>query len=111
MAKGFGGIPPNLQGIMKQAQKMQADVEKAKAEAETQIFDGSAGGGGVLVTLNGKQEIQSVKINADLVKDGDAEMLGDLVMLAVNDGIKKSKDAVASKLSAVTGGMLPPGLL
>jgi DNA-binding YbaB/EbfC family protein len=72
--------------------------------------EAAAGGGMVNVVVNGKQEILSIKIEPEIIKEGDKEMLEDLIMAAVNEGIKKSQAMVQEKLSAVTGGLNIPGM-
>lgn len=114
MARGFGGgggggVPPNMQALMKQAQKMQQDLVKAQAEAENFETSGSAGGGVVQVTINGRQEMTSVKIDPSCVSD--VELLQDLVKAASNDALTKVKEFTKSKLGSVAGGMSIPGLL
>jgi hypothetical protein len=72
--------------------------------------EASAGGGMVNVVVNGRQEVLSIKIEPEIIKEGDLEMLEDLIMAAVNEGIKKSQLMVQEKLSAVTGGLNIPGM-
>jgi len=95
----------NIQQMMKQAQKMQKKMEEAQAEAANEIVEATAGGGMVSVKVNGKQEVLSISIEKDVVDPEDVEMLQDLVMAAVNEGLKKSQEVVQEKMSAVTGGM------
>ena len=110
MAKGFGGVPGNMQALMKQAQKMQQDLLKAQQEAELFSCEGSAGGGAIKVTANGKQELTSVLISKEVVNSDDVEMLQDLVKDAVNDALAKVKDHTKNTLGSVTGGLNIPGL-
>ena len=110
MSKGFGGgVPPNMQALMKQAQRMQQDLVKAQAEAENFEASGSAGGGVVQITINGRQEMTTVKIDPSCVSD--VELLQDLIKAAANDALVKVKDYTKQKLGSVTGGMSIPGLL
>jgi hypothetical protein len=112
MARGFGGgggVPPNMQAVMKQAQRMQQDLAKAQSEAETFEATGSAGGGVVQITANGRQEVLSVKIDPSCVSD--VELLQDMVNAAANDAFTKVKEYTKTKLGSVTGGMSIPGLL
>jgi DNA-binding YbaB/EbfC family protein len=97
-----GGM--NIQQMMKQAQQMQ---EKMMKEMETLIVDASAGGGVVTVQMRGTKELESVKIDPEAIKDGDVEMLQDLIVAAVNEAGRKVDEAMKGRL----GGMLPPGLL
>ncbi|MGH9957435.1 MAG: YbaB/EbfC family nucleoid-associated protein [Pyrinomonadaceae bacterium] len=93
----------NIQQMMKQAQAMQ---EKMSKEMEEMRVEASAGGGVVTVSMKGNHEIVSLKIDPEAVKDGDVEMLQDMVMAAINEANRKVGEAMKSKL----GGMLPPGL-
>ena len=97
-----GGM--NLQQMMKQAQQMQ---EKMAREMEELVVEASSGGGVVTVQMRGTKEVESIKIDPEAVKDGDVEMLQDLIVAAVNEAGRKVDEAVKSKL----GGMLPPGLM
>ena len=96
-----GGL--NIQGMMKQAQQMQ---EKMAHEMEEMRVEASAGGGVVNVTMKGDHEIISLKIDPEIVKENDLEMLQDMVVAAINEGNRKVNEAMKSKL----GSMLPPGL-
>ena len=96
-----GGL--NIQGMMKQAQQMQ---EKMAREMEELRVDASAGGGVVNVTMKGDHEIISLKIDPEIVKENDIEMLQDMIVAAINEGNRKVNEAMKSKL----GSMLPPGL-
>jgi len=111
--KGFAGsgmnANKNMSNVIKQAQKMQAEMEKVQEELEDKVVEGTAGGG-VTATANGKKEILSLKISPDAVDPEDIETLEDLVMVAVNDAVKKADDMMAEGMSAVTGGINIPGL-
>jgi DNA-binding YbaB/EbfC family protein len=96
-----GGL--NIQGMMKQAQQMQ---EKMAREMEELRVDASAGGGVVNVTMKGDHEIISLKIDPEIVKENDIEMLQDMIVAAINEGNRKVNEAMKGKL----GSMLPPGL-
>ncbi|MBE9535763.1 MAG: YbaB/EbfC family nucleoid-associated protein [Proteobacteria bacterium] len=99
-----------IAGIMKQAQKMQEQMAKIQAEAATKTVEATAGGGMVTAVVNGKQQLVSLKIEKDVVDPTDIEMLQDLIMAAVNEGMKKSQDSVASEMGKLTGGLNIPGL-
>ena len=103
--KGFAGsgmnANKNMSNVIKQAQKMQAEMEKVQEELEDKVVEGTA---------NGKKEILSLKISPDAVDPEDIETLEDLVMVAVNDAVKKADDMMAEGMSAVTGGINIPGL-
>jgi DNA-binding YbaB/EbfC family protein len=96
-----GGM--DIQKMMKQAQKMQEDMAKTMAEIRV---DATAGGGIVTVTMTGTKELLAIKIEPDAVKEGDVEMLQDLIVAAVNEANRKADEALQQKL----GGMLPPGM-
>lgn len=111
MAKGFGGLPGgNMQALLKQAQKMQKDMQQAQIEAEAFEAEGSAGGGAVRVVLNGKYDVVTVKIAPEACDRSDVEMLEDMVRVAVNDAVQKVRKNTDEKLSSVTGGMGMPGM-
>ncbi|MEI7884504.1 MAG: YbaB/EbfC family nucleoid-associated protein [Clostridia bacterium] len=100
----------NMNKLMKQAQKMQADMARLQGELENKEFEVSSGGGMVTVRVNGKQDVLSLKINPECVDPNDVEMLEDLVLAAIQDAINQSKEEVAQEMSKVTGGMKIPGL-
>ena len=112
--KGFSGsgmnTNKNVSNVIKQAQKMQEEMEKVQAELEDKTVEATAGGGMVTVTVNGKKEIVSLKINPEVVDSDDVETLEDLVIVAVNDAIKQADEMMADGMSAVTGGLNIPGL-
>lgn len=110
MAKGFPGVPGNMQGLLKQAQKMQEDLQKMQEQAQEFQAEGSAGGGMVKVVVNGKHEAVSVTIDRQVVNPNDVEMLQDLIVAAFNEAVRKVQDNLKDKLSGVTGGMSIPGL-
>jgi len=100
----------NYGDLMKQAKVMQKQLETVQEELKTLVFESSSGGGAVQVKVNGDQQLLEVKINKEIVDSGDIEMLEDMVMVAVNDAITKSKDEYKNKMSSLTGGMNMPGL-
>ena len=100
----------NYGEMMKQAKMMQKQMEKVQDELKDMKFEASAGGGAVKVTVNGEQDVLEVKINKDVADPEDIEMLEDMVLVAVNDAIKQSKDEAKNKLAGVTGGLNIPGL-
>ncbi len=100
----------NMQQIMRQAQKMQKKMEEAQAEAAAQVVEASAGGGMVSVKVNGKQELLEVVIEKDVVNPDDVEMLQDLIVAAVNEGMKKAQQVMQDKLQGITGGLNIPGM-
>ena len=100
----------NMGNIMKQAQAMQEQLARIQQEAASKTVEGTAGGGMVTVTANGAMEIVTVKIDPEVAKSGDAEMLQDLVMAATNDALRKSREMMAEAMKGVTGGLQIPGL-
>ena len=93
----------NIQQMMKQAQQMQERLQKQMAELRV---EGNAGGGMVTVVVNGSKQLQSLKIDPEVVSKEDVEMLQDLIVAAINDAQRKADDAMAQQM----GGMLPPGM-
>lgn len=100
----------NMQKMMKQVQKMQADMARVQESLGEMTVEGSAGGGVVTVTSDGHQQIQSVKISPEVVDPEDTEMLEDLVLAAVNEALRKAQELAAEEMGKVTGGMNIPGL-
>jgi DNA-binding YbaB/EbfC family protein len=102
----------NFQKLMKQAQKMQEQMMQVQQELATKTVEATAGGGMVTAVVNGKFEIVSLKIEKDVVDPEDIEMLQDLIVAAVNEGIRKAQEMSASEMSKITGGlnMNIPGL-
>lgn len=108
MAKrgGFlGGMPGNMSNLMKQAQRMQRQMEESQKELETKEFVAKAGGGAVEVTVTGKKEIAKVKLSEEVVDPEDIEMLEDLVMAAANEALRMADEANAEVMSKMTGGL------
>ena len=109
MAKrgGFpgGGMPGNMNNLMKQAQRMQRQMEEGQKELETKEFKATAGGGAVEVTLNGKRQITAVKLEKEVVDPDDIEMLQDLIVAAVNEGLKQVEEANGALMGKMTGGL------
>ena len=100
----------NMANIMKQAQAMQAQMAKVQEAAATKTVTGSAGGGMVTITVNGAMELVGIVIDPEAVKNGDVEMLQDVVMAASNDALRKAREMMAEHMKAVTGGLNMPGL-
>ena len=110
--KGFsgGGGMPNMNAMMKQAQKMQKDMARVQEELEQREFETSAGGGAVTVKVSGKKEIVDIQIKPEVVDAEDVEMLQDLIMAAVNEAIRIADETVAREMSKLTGGLNLPGM-
>ncbi len=100
----------NYGNMMKQAKIMQQKLLEIQKELKKMEFEASAGGGAVKVRVNGDQEIVGVKIDKDMVNSDDMEMIEDMVMVAINDAIKQSKDEAKNRMAGLTGGMNIPGL-
>ena len=100
----------NYGDLMKQARAMQKQLEIVQDELKNMVFEASSGGGAVKVKVNGDQELLEVKINKEMVDNDDIEMLEDMVMVAVNDALTKSKNEYKDKMGSLTGGMNIPGL-
>ncbi|MCG8514869.1 MAG: YbaB/EbfC family nucleoid-associated protein [Halanaerobiales bacterium] len=100
----------NMNKLMKQAQQMQAKVTKMQEELEQKTIETSAGGGVVKVVVNGKQELLDIQIDPTAVDPEDVEMLEDLILAAVNEGMRKVADMVNNEMSKITGGMNIPGM-
>ncbi len=109
MAKrgGFpgGGMPGNMNNLMKQAQKMQRQMEESQKDLETKEFVAKAGGGAVEVTVTGSKEVTKVKLDKEAVDPEDSEMLEDLIMAAVNEALRMAEEANAEVMSKMTGGL------
>jgi hypothetical protein len=103
-------IKMNMQKMMKQAQKMQAKMAKMQEELEEKTLEATAGGGAVKVVVNGKQEIVDLQIDPEVVDPDDVEMLEDLVLAAVNQGMREIQEMVNDEMGKVTGGMNLPGM-
>jgi nucleoid-associated protein EbfC len=105
---------PNMGNLMKQAQQFQNRMAKLQAELGQRTIDASSGGGMVTVVVNGQQEVLSIKIDREVVNPEDIEMLQDLILAAVNDGLSRAKKMVNDEMGKLTGGLnLPntPGLM
>jgi len=100
----------NYGDMMKQAKIMQQKMQEMQEELKAMSFEASAGGGAVKVKVSGEQEILGVEINKDMVEPGDLDMIGDMLMVAVNDAIRQSKDEAQRRMLSLTGGMNIPGM-
>ncbi|MCD7922540.1 MAG: YbaB/EbfC family nucleoid-associated protein [Clostridiales bacterium] len=109
MAKGKGGYPGGMSGnmgnLMKQAQKMQRQMEEATKELEDKEITAAAGGGAVEVTVSGKKEIVKVKLSEEVVDPDDIEMLEDLIMAAANEALRQMEELSQESMSKITGGL------
>ncbi|GBD39018.1 MAG: nucleoid-associated protein [Deltaproteobacteria bacterium] len=105
----FGG---NIQNMLKQAEKVKEQLEKLQAEAGEKIVEASAGGGMVVAVAKAKGEIVSIKIEPEIIKEGDIEMLQDLITAAVNEALNRGREVMKEEIAKVASGFgLPPGLI
>ncbi len=109
-SSGYGRSQMNPKDLMRQVQQMQSQMETIQDEANKEVIEVSAGGNMVKLAINGALEVQSIEIDPEVVDPDDVEMLQDLVLAAVNEGIQKAQAMVADRLSAVTGGLGIPGM-
>lgn len=109
MAKrgGFpgGGMPGNMNNLMKQAQRMQRQMEESQKALEEKEITAAAGGGAVEVTMNGKKEVLKVKLSPEVVDPDDIEMLEDLIVAATNEAIRQIEELSQESMSKITGGL------
>ena len=108
--KGMGGGPQNMNAMIKQAQKMQEDMENLQADLDAREYDISAGGGMVNLKINGKREILSIDIKPEIVDPDDIETLSDILVAAINEAIKRVNDTNEREMQAITGQMSMPGM-
>lgn len=101
----YRGGPSNMQGMIKQAQKMQEDMARVQAELEAKEYEIKAGGGAVTVKINGKKEILSLDISPEIVDPDDIEMLSDIIVAGMNEAIKRVEDDASAEMGKITGGM------
>ncbi len=102
----------NMMKMMKQAQQMQAKMKEMQDEVAGKEFEAEAGGGAVKAVATGSGDLVSLKIDEDMLKEGDAEMVEDLVVTAVNEAISKGREEMQAEMGKMTKGMgLPPGLI
>lgn len=107
---------PNMNQMLKQVQKMQADMMKAQEALANETVEASAGGGMVTVTITGDLQVKDIKIDPEAIDPEDAELLQDMVLAAVNEAIRQAQELAATRMGGLTGGMdlgslgLPPGM-
>ena len=107
MAQGIGGMG----NLLKQAQEMQARMAKIQEELGQKTVQGSAGGGMVQVTVNGQFNLTAIKIEPSVLTDPDQQMIEDLILAAVNDGMRKAREMASAEMTKLTGGLKIPGLM
>ena len=97
--------------MLKQAQQLQKRMEQMQEEMETLTVEGSAGGGAVTAIVTGKMQVLSITIDPDVVDPDDVDLLQDMVLAAVNDGLHKAEETVSKQMASLTGGLKIPGLM
>ena len=102
---GGMGMPGNMNNLMKQAQKMQKQMEETTRELEEKEITAAAGGGAVEVTVTGKKEVKSVKLDPEVVDPDDIEMLEDLIVAATNEALRKMEELSQTEMAKITGGL------
>ncbi len=112
MAKNFGGMAGmNMNNLMKQAQKMQKQMETLQEELENKTLEVTSGGGAVKVIISGKKQLKEITIDKEVVAPDDVEMLQDLILTAVNEAIRQADEVFNKEMGKITGGMgMPSGL-
>lgn len=101
----------NFGNIMKQAKQLQEKMMRLQEEMQTKTIEASSGGGMVSVVINGKNEIVSLKIDREVVNPDDVGMLQDMIVAAVNEGIRRAQEMASSEMAKITGGLNIPGLV
>lgn len=103
---GFqGGMPGNMNNLMKQAQRMQRQMEETQKEMEEKEYEATAGGGAVTVKISGKKEVVAVKLSEEVVDPDDIEMLEDLIIAATNEALRMLEEDSAKSMESLTGGL------
>ncbi len=110
LPKQLSGGGQNMNSMIHQARKMQDQITALQEDIEQRTFDATAGGGAVSVTLTGKKTIQSITLDPEMVKEGDVEMIQDLIMSAINEAINTVEETTEKEMSKITGGVSLPGL-
>jgi len=100
----------SMADVLKQAQAMQEQLAKIQQAAAAKTVDGTAGGGMVTVTASGAMQVVAVKIDPEVMKSGDTDMLQDLIAAAANDALRKAREMMAEEMKGLTGGLQIPGL-
>jgi len=111
LPKGYGGGGgQNMNAMILKAQKMQEQMQQKQEELSEQEFKAASGGGAVEVTMSGKKEVTGIVISPEVVDPDDIEMLGDLIMAAVNEAIRTVDDVTSAEMEKITGGLSLPGM-
>lgn len=110
LPQGMGGGPQNMQSMLRQAQKMQENIEAKKAELEEKEYVVTSGGGMVEITVKGNHEVKAIGLNPEVVDPDDVEMLEDMLVAAFNEAMRQIDEESERELEKVTGGLNIPGL-
>lgn len=110
LPKGMGGGPQNMQSMLRQAQKMQENLEAKKAELEQKEYTVTSGGGMVEITVSGNHEVKAIGLNPEVVDPDDVEMLEDMLVAAFNEAMRQIDEESEREMEKVTGGLNIPGL-
>ncbi len=110
LPKGMGGGPTNMQGMLKQAQKMQEDMAALQEDLDSREYEVKAGGGAVTVKINGKLEVLSIDVSEEIVDPDDIETMTDVLVAAVNEAIKKVNETNSAEMGKITGSLNMPGM-
>ena len=110
LPKGMGGGPTNMQGMIKQAQKMQEDMATLQEDLNAREYDIQVGGGAVSIKINGKLEVSSIEIDPDIVDPDDVETLSDILVAGFNEAVKKVNATNNEEMEKVTGSLNMPGI-
>ena len=111
LPQGYGGGPQNMNAMIRQAQKMQEQMETLQAELDAKEYEVNAGGGVVTVRINGKKEILGIDLKPEIVDPEDIETLSDVLVAAMNEAIRLVEDTNSAAMSKVTGGLNFPGVI
>ncbi|MGN0627661.1 MAG: YbaB/EbfC family nucleoid-associated protein [Oscillospiraceae bacterium] len=110
LPQGYGGGPSNMQGMLKQAQKMQERMTELQEELDAKEYDFTVGGGMLTIHMNGKKEMLGIEIKPEVVDPDDIEMLQDLIVAGVNEAVSSIEKTNAEEMSKVTGNISIPGM-
>ncbi len=113
MAKGRfngGGMPGNMNNMMKQIKKMQKEMTEAQESLEQKVYEASAGGGAVKATVSGEKRLSAIEFSPDAVDVDDMEMLSDMIIAAVNEALTKAEEDAVQSMSKFTAGLNMPGM-
>lgn len=108
--RGKGGRGNSMQNLIRQANQMQAKMKKLQEELEEKEYKSTSGGGAIEVTIKGENTISALSINPEIFKEGDAEMLQEMLITAINDGLATAKKDQEAEMAKVTGNVNIPGL-